>query len=116
MIGVVFAGPLINNDDGRVCECYIVILTCAVTHAVHLELVSDLSARSFLLAFIRFVGRRGISITEYSDNALISKRRSKDLQNMFRAFRSEEVQGLFSNLRIMWKYIVLGGEVTGSVP
>lgn len=106
VIGVDFAGPLMSNDGGGVRKCYIAVFTCAVTRAVHLELVSDLSARAFLLAFKRFVGRRGISRTVYSDNALTFKRASKDLQNMFRAIRSEEVQGYFSNRRIIWKYIV----------
>jgi hypothetical protein len=45
------------------------LCTCAVTLAVHLELVTDLSTRSFLLAFRRFAARRGPVSAMYSDNA-----------------------------------------------
>ncbi|KAH8373598.1 hypothetical protein KR200_008262, partial [Drosophila serrata] len=37
--------------------------------AVHLEIVSDLSTDSFLLAFQRFIGRRGCPQTVHCDNA-----------------------------------------------
>jgi hypothetical protein len=50
-------------------KCYVCLFTCAVTRAVHLELVVDLSARSFLLAFRRFAARRGPVSVMYSDNA-----------------------------------------------
>jgi hypothetical protein len=50
-------------------KCYVCLFTCAVTRAVHLELVTDLSARSFLLAFRRFAARRGPVSVMYSDNA-----------------------------------------------
>lgn len=41
--GVDFAGPLNTKDQGNNRKSYIVIFTCAVTRAIHLELVTDMS-------------------------------------------------------------------------
>lgn len=106
VVGVDFAGPLMCRESGGTRKCCIALLTCAVTRAVHLELVSDLSATAFLLAFKRFVARRGMCTTVYSDNALTFKRSSKDLKMMFSSLQSEETQSYFSNHQIRWKYIV----------
>ena len=49
-------------------KVYIALLTCAATRAVHLELVPNLSAESFIRALARFKGRRGIPVLVVSDN------------------------------------------------
>lgn len=106
VVGVDFAGPLMCRESGGTKKCYIALFTCAVTRAVHLELVSDLSAAAFLLAFKRFVARRGMCTTVYSDNALTFKRSSRDLKLMFDSLQSEETLSYFADHRIRWKYIV----------
>ncbi|XP_075743772.1 uncharacterized protein LOC142802692 [Rhipicephalus microplus] len=105
-VGIDFAGPLICQESRGARKCYIAILTCAVTRAVHLELVSDMSTTAFLLAFKRFVARRGICSTIYSDNALTFKRAAKDLNAMFTLLKSEEMQSYFAGNQIRWKFIV----------
>ncbi|GFW23064.1 integrase catalytic domain-containing protein [Trichonephila clavipes] len=57
--GLDFAGPLCVNNFGELQKSYIVLFTCGVTRALHLELVSDMTINSFLLAFRRFLARRG---------------------------------------------------------
>ncbi|GFT29498.1 integrase catalytic domain-containing protein [Trichonephila clavipes] len=57
--GLDFAGPLYVNNFGELPKSYIVLFTCGVTRALHLELVSDMTTNSFLLAFRRFLARRG---------------------------------------------------------
>ena len=42
IVGVDFAGPLYVKTKSSVERAYIALFTCAVTRAVHLELVSDL--------------------------------------------------------------------------
>ena len=49
-----FTGPLYVRSEGNETKCYICLFTCAVTRAVHLKVVSDLTEKSFLQAFRRF--------------------------------------------------------------
>ncbi len=48
-------------------EAQVIIFTCMTTKAVHLELVSDRSTDTFLLAFRRFASLRGHPSTCWSD-------------------------------------------------
>lgn len=106
VVGVDFAGALMCRESGGTKKCYIALFTCAKTRAVHLELVSDLSATAFLLAVKRFVACRGMCTTVYSDNALTFKRASRDLKMIFSSLQSEETMSYFANHQIRWKYIV----------
>ena len=78
-------------------------MTCASTRAIHLELTQGLSVPAFLLAFRRFVSRRGLPATLISDNAKTFKAASNELK---RIVRSEEVLRYFATNRVTWKFIV----------
>ncbi|XP_064462603.1 uncharacterized protein LOC135373309 [Ornithodoros turicata] len=80
IVGVDFAGPLYAKEKAENVKVYIALFTCAITRAVHLELVKNISTSSFLLALRRFIARRGIPEVIYSDNAASFKRASKELQ------------------------------------
>lgn len=71
--GVDYAGPYTIKDsklrNKKLIKAYICIFICFSTKAVHIEVVSDLSAEGFLNAFKRFVSRRGLCSEIYSDNA-----------------------------------------------
>jgi len=74
-VGIDFAGPLYVKDKSlNQSKVYVCLFTCCSTRAVHLELTNLLSAKSFLLAFRRFVGRRGLPSTIWSDNAKTLRR------------------------------------------
>ena len=63
-------GPYdIRGKDSSIRKIWVVIFTCLVTRAVHLELLQNMGADQFLLAFRRFVGRRGSPEKVVSDNA-----------------------------------------------
>ena len=66
---------------------YFLIITCCCTRAVHIESTPDLSVKSFLLAFRRFILRCGIPENIISDN--------------FKTFKAVEVQEL--NGILSWK-------------
>ncbi|XP_055944482.1 uncharacterized protein LOC129975444 [Argiope bruennichi] len=63
--GVYMAGPLFLKEDKK---SWVLIFTCAVYRAVHFELVTAASTDVFLMAFRRFVSRRGRCTTIYCDN------------------------------------------------
>ena len=66
--GIDFAGPLSSADyPGK--KLYILLFTCAIIRAVHLELTESMSLINCMQALRRFVARRGIPSVLYSDNA-----------------------------------------------
>ena len=70
--GVDYAGPfLIKYGYVRkptVVKAYSCLFVCLTVKAVHLELVSDLTAEAFLAAFRRFLSRRGCPSLMWSDH------------------------------------------------
>ncbi|XP_066958212.1 uncharacterized protein [Macrobrachium rosenbergii] len=66
--GLDFAGPLFCVDFPSK-KLYILLFTCAVVRAVHLELAESLSVTDCNLAIRRFTARRGVPSAFYSDNA-----------------------------------------------
>ena len=66
--GLVHVGPLYCCDfAGK--KLYVLLFTCAVIRAVHLELVESLSCESTVMALRRFIYRRGMPSVLMSDNA-----------------------------------------------
>ncbi|MCG8432139.1 MAG: transposase family protein, partial [Candidatus Omnitrophica bacterium] len=68
VIGMDFAGPVYCSDFPNQ-KHYILIFTCAVVRAVHLELTESMNVDDFILALRRFVSRRGLPSAIFSDNA-----------------------------------------------
>ena len=97
--GVDFAGPLyIKQDDGsESAKVWIALFTCCVTRAVHLELVPDLTAKTFLRSFKGFTARRGTPIQVISDNA---KTFTSAAQTLEKLFDNQEVQQYLSGLKV----------------
>lgn len=91
--GLDFAGPLFCADYPSN-KFYVLLFTCGVTRAIHLELTESLSLSDCLLAIRRFVARRGLPSIMYSDNA-----------KTFIAAQTE-VQKVYGHLAPKWKYIV----------
>ena len=84
-------------------KAYICLFTCASTRAIHLELTAGLNVETFLLAFRRFISRRGLPATLMSDNAKTFKSASKDIRSIT---RSTEVIRYLTNQRTSWRFIV----------
>lgn len=103
--GVDFAGPLYVKTQNVMTKAYIALFTCAVTRAVHLELVSDMSTENFLLALKRFISRRGLCKVMYSDNAKTFKRADQDLKELWKGIKDPRLQEFFSEKGITWRFI-----------
>lgn len=86
--GVDYAVPLLvrvsSGRGNKSHKSYICIFVCVSTRAVHLELVNDYSSNSFLVAFKRFVSRRGIPSDLYSDNGTNFHGADRELKKAFK--------------------------------
>ncbi|XP_051175592.1 uncharacterized protein LOC127290821 [Leptopilina boulardi] len=76
--GLDYAGPFqLRATKGRGFKSYkgyIVVFVCFATKAIHLEAVSDMTTSTFLAAYRRFTGRRGLCRRLYSDNGTTFQR------------------------------------------
>ena len=68
VMGLDHAGPVFCSDFPRK-KFWVLLCTCAVTRAVHFELVESLSTQDTVLALRRLAARRGVPSCVYSDNA-----------------------------------------------
>ncbi|GBM70438.1 hypothetical protein AVEN_154431-2-1, partial [Araneus ventricosus] len=102
-VGIDFAGPIYTRNIDK---AYIALFTCAVTRAIHLEVVSSLSTEYFLLAFRRFISRRGICHTVNSDSAMTFISADIELKRLYMNICEPEVQNYFGKKGIKWQYIV----------
>ena len=82
VIGLDYAGPLYCADHPEV-KYYLLLITCAVVRAIHLELTESLSLDDFIMAFRRFCARRGCPSIIYSDNARTFKGAAARLSSLF---------------------------------
>ena len=103
MTGVDFAGPLYVQVTGQSIKTYVCLFTCGSTRALHLKLTQDLTADSFLLAFRRFAGRRGLPLKIMSDNGKTFKAAS---QVVTKIKQSTQVKQYLTNRRVEWDFIV----------
>ena len=87
--GLDYAGPyLLRASPGRGIKAYkgyLAIFVCMVTRAIHIEVVSDYSTQTFLLAFRRFISRRGLCNTVYTDNGTTFQGAEAEIQRLFNA-------------------------------
>ncbi|XP_033229622.1 uncharacterized protein LOC117181164 [Belonocnema kinseyi] len=71
-VGVDYCGPFLIKEkrykNKAFIKCYVSIFICMVTKAIHIEIVEDMTTEAFLGALRRFIGRRGVPQTIYSDN------------------------------------------------
>lgn len=85
--GVDYAGPFnlrLSKHRGRgTYKGFVAVFVCMATKAIHIELASDLSSKSFLAAFKRFVSRRGFCSDIYSDNGTNFVGANRELKSMF---------------------------------
>ena len=107
-VGVDFAGPLFAKQEGNnlTTKANIALFSCCVTRAIHLEVVPDLTADSFILCLRRFISRRGIPLLLLSDNAKTFKKANLILKKLYELFRNAKVHEFLSERLITWRFIL----------
>ncbi|GFW38331.1 integrase catalytic domain-containing protein [Trichonephila clavipes] len=106
IVGIDFTGAILVKDNQGTRKSYVSLFTCAVTRAVHLEFVSDMSTKCFLLALRRFLARRGNCKVIYSDNLLAFKAAERELAYFANIFKDIEFQNFVAGKGIHWEFIV----------
>ncbi|GFX70606.1 integrase catalytic domain-containing protein [Trichonephila clavipes] len=97
IIGLDLAGLLILKNGEK---NWILILTCAVYRAIHLELLTSVSTESFLLG-LRFIARRGRPSIIYSDNGT----NFKGAYRLYQKVNLEKLKNVEELNPISWKFI-----------
>ena len=100
--GFDYAGPLYVRDNNVEIKTYICLFTCAVTRAIHLEVVTDLTERSFLQAFRRFASRKSLPRLVVSDNASTFIAGAEELKHLFQSLSLKEE---FTRRGVEWQFI-----------
>ncbi|GBN35692.1 hypothetical protein AVEN_82311-1 [Araneus ventricosus] len=101
--GLDYLGLLYYVENSESKKSYILLFTCAVARAVHLELSTDMSDPSFIRSSKKFVSRRGLCKIVYSDNAKTFLKMKKEFNILDKILKSEECQHYFGEMRITWK-------------
>ena len=83
----------------------ICLLTCASTRAIHLEIVSNLSEETFILAFRRCSSRKSLPRIMISDNASTYVVASKEIQHLTDLPYLQEKLNQYGTV---WKFIPRG--------
>lgn len=111
-VGLDYFGPIYIKQGGKrstkMVKGWVALFVCLVTRAVHLEVVSDLTAECFLNALNRFCSRRGKVSHIYCDNATTFVGAKRQLDEIFNFFSNKETQDRLRYLtqeNIIWKFI-----------
>ncbi|CAB0040671.1 unnamed protein product [Trichogramma brassicae] len=110
--GLDYAGPFaLRTSKGRGQKSfkgYVAVFTCFSTRAIHLEVVSDYTSKTFLLALRRFFARRGLSRRITTDcGTTFQGAAANELQQLFRSAStfSNEVAAALAQNEVQWDFI-----------
>ena len=110
--GVDYSGALQVKSEGKIVKAYIVLFTCPVTRAIHLEMVTNLSCESFLNAFRRFCGRRSFPQVMLSDNATTFVAASSSLKEIA---EHQIIQNHLKTIKCEWRFIPVKAPWFGAI-
>lgn len=99
--GVDYFGPITITIGRRHEKRYVALFTCLTCRAVHLEIVHSLSSDSAIMALRRFIARRGVPNTIFSDNgtAFVGANR------ILKEFHSDSLLDFAASKGINWSFI-----------
>jgi hypothetical protein len=100
-----FAGPLYIKVGSNMRKAYICLFTWATTRAVHLELFTYMSTDKSLMALQRFVGRRDLPHTIYTDMAKTFHAANCELSGLWKQLSASKTHQFLAHNGIVWKFI-----------
>lgn len=110
--GIDYAGPFLLKEKSRsktTFKAYMCVFVCFSTKAVHLELATDMTTQSFLNCLKRFIARRGLCHTIFSDNGTNFIGARNELLDLSKLLvdkeHRERVEKFLSENKIQWHLI-----------
>ncbi|XP_062542502.1 uncharacterized protein LOC134210470 [Armigeres subalbatus] len=101
-------GPFLVKVGRSSVKRWICLFTCLTIRAIHLELVHSLTSTSCVMAFRRFVARRGAPMEIFSDNGTnfvgANRQLSEEKQNIRKI--NETCASTFTNALTQWHFNV----------
>lgn len=110
-VGVDYGGPFLMKDrktrGAKIVKVYICLFICMSTKAVHIELVSELTANAFMLTLKRFIARRGKPSKIISDNGSNFVGSNNEITKIydFLKGKSDIYSEYLSHQGISWEFI-----------
>ena len=102
VIGTDYAGPFICKTNGkRDIKVYLLLFTCSLTRAVHLEILPNQTTQEFIQALKRLIARRVRQKVIYSDNAKTFEKAAKWIK---RVYKDEGTQEFLVTEQVKWKF------------
>ena len=102
VVGVDFAGPIYyKRGSGRQGKAYLVLYSCSLIRAVHLEILPNLETSTSIPCFKPFVARRSRPRKIYSDNGGTFVKAAKWIQTLR---KDERLKGYLQNHEIVWQF------------
>ncbi|KAL0821975.1 hypothetical protein ABMA28_005363 [Loxostege sticticalis] len=103
--GVDLFGPIEVTVGRQKPLRYGVLFTCLTVRAIHIEIVSSLTADALIMALRRMAARRGWPKSIYSDNGTNMRGADKELRRAFQELDKEEVVLQAVNKGVDWRFI-----------
>ena len=104
--GIDFAGPFQTKQGrGRTrAKRYLCLMTCLETRACHLELTYSMDTGGFLMAFNRFVKRRGTPSIIVTDNGSNFVAAERELREAVEQLDRAEIARSLADRHIRWRF------------
>lgn len=117
-VGVDLAGPMQIKAStlrtNKVVKIWIAVFVCLVTKAVHLEIVSSLTAEEFLAALTRLTSRRGQVKEIWSDNGTNFQGANRQIKQAWKSIVDKCID-ITSIQEIKWKFIPVSSPTFGGL-
>ena len=114
-VGVDYFGPMNVKFRRGSTKRYGCLFTCLVTRAVHIEIAHKLDSDSFLMAFHRFMARRGKPQKVFSDNGTNFVAANKELADEIKAINDKKLEDEMLVQAVEWSFNPPHAPHTGGV-
>ena len=103
-VGIDCFGPFQVRRDRSLVKIFEVIFACLVIRAVHVEVVHSLETDSFLMAWRRFIARRGQVKEIRSDSGTNFTGGERELRESIKAWNHNKIHEALLQKNIKWMY------------